>query len=306
MLPAFRCTLFLFAEFSILHLLHSLSTMNKTGELTKDGLPVPDLSLNDPPALFSKPQAKKGKARKSANSHKRNRLRASAKFIVKVKNHRGEENRFRLDKCGDRGPTIEPQYLPNHERHLTGAVNSSPQVAEFYREHLVENKYLEVSERANVSNPEGKAGGGRGVFAKCNIPEGTRLCPYVGDRRTSACPADVHCAYDLQVDAKIVVCARNRLYDTGYLAFFDESRHYNAVHVNAPCPPNFGRYFNTLQGRRDPLEFNCVFEIVDDGCDAMFIHANRDLLAGEELLVDYGCLFQELPTDHESEPEDFV
>jgi hypothetical protein len=36
---------------------------------------------------------------------------------------------------------------------------------------------------------------------------------------------------------------------------------------------------------------NCIIEHVDDGCDVLFFHASRDLVKGEELLVDYGDEF---------------
>lgn len=187
---------------------------------------------------------------------------------------------------------VGPQICLNIETKLTHSYHASPQTLDFYRDHGVVNKWLRVSEESNASNPDGKVGGGKGVFATCNIPDRTRICPYVGAQTCSPCDVDERCQYCLQLYKGCIVCARNTLLDIGYLAKGDTERSGGTLcTLAAPAPPNYGRYFNTLLGERDELEFNCMFEIVDDGYDAMFIHTTRDIVAGEELLIDYGNLF---------------
>ena len=127
------------------------------------------------------------------------------------------------------------------------------------------------------------------MFAKCDIPAGVRVCPYVGEHKNCPCPPEVGCEYDLQMDREIFVCARNVPMDIGYLqsAYPDKDHSFiKSKHANSP---NYGRYFNTAMGK-DLLD-NCLFDIAGDGLDAMFIKTSRDIKEGEELLVDYGDYF---------------
>ena len=174
------------------------------------------------------------------------------------------------------------------DRLLTGAEDVSDEVMDFYYQNWGENQYLEVRETANVSNPTGTAGGGKGVFAKKLIPPGTRVCPYGGFHQRKPCPAEENCQYDLRMDEGLYVCGRNALYDVGYLMAAHQEKHLAFVTSKLKSPPNYGRYFNTGSAG---LANNCEFEIAGDGLDAMFLTTTRAVAKGEELLVDYGDWF---------------
>jgi hypothetical protein len=264
-------------------------TMNP---LTQLGPPIP---------IPASPKAvkAKGKKRCSLKAAENRKAKASQKFLRKVQDKRREEIAGRVENVQSRGMLpargfLLPEVFVDPKRWLISARRSSPQTREFYQEHPLRNKLLLLSEGPNVSNPEGVPGKGKGVFAACDLPVDTRLCPYLGRRQSRPCSADEQCQYDLLMYKGCVVCARAVLYDTGYLIVSDEASLGHGVKAACPSPPNYGRYFNTLFGERDECEFNCVFEIVDDGCDAMFIHTSRAVKAGEELLLDYGGHFLQI------------
>jgi hypothetical protein len=168
-----------------------------------------------------------------------------------------------------------------------------PQVMEFYHSHAFGNKWLEVSDRKNVSNPTGAKGGGKGVFAKKEIPPNTLLCPYVGRVFICACHGDEPCLYDLKVHDSYYICAREEKVDTVYFNITDVETYngYKGNHTDSPSEPNYGRYFNTVKEGQGGA-FNCSFEPDVDGYEVIFIWTgDRVVNAGEELLVDYGKSF---------------
>jgi hypothetical protein len=177
--------------------------------------------------------------------------------------------------------------IPNPEQLLYVNPDVSPQSMEFYAEHPLVNRFLEVSERSNVSNVEGIAGAGKGVFAKQDVKKGTRLAPYTGKHQGLPCTHD--CQYDIQVSPDLVICAGEQLYDQGYLMAHDVTKIHSHITLPHPSSPNYGRYFNCAVPDVDVA--NCIIEHVNDGCDVLFFHASCDLAKGEELLVDYGDSF---------------
>lgn len=250
------------------------------------------------PDLTPAPLKKKGTGAKrcSRNALEKRRKKSWKAYLLKIRTERAKNCRLRLENCALSGKTRSdfsqgPQMFLNPEGHLRGVMDSSPQVLSFYEEHGSRNQLIRVSDEVNVSNLEGKEGGGKGVFAICDIAADTRLCPYVGDQRCVPCDADVHCQYCLRLYTGLVVCAREHLYDQGYLMALDTSSTHGSVKLPFRCPDNYGRYFNTIFGETAESDFNCMFEIVNDGFDAMFIHTQRAVKAGEELLVDYGGAF---------------
>jgi hypothetical protein len=92
-------------------------------------------------------------------------------------------------------------------------------VTEFYERSTYPHRDIRLSEdgEVNVSNPTGKKGGGRGVFAVRDIPSGTTLCPYVNVVQKKRCQ-DEACEYCLMLRPGLYLCARNIRYDEGYFA----------------------------------------------------------------------------------------
>jgi hypothetical protein len=184
----------------------------------------------------------------------------------------------------------------------------SEDLEQFYLRQGRENSWVEVKESSNVSNPAGVPGGGKGLFAREVIPADTYVCPYVGNIRKRACPAEQDCAYCLCVDKSYYLCARDAKYDMGYLYgkhYSDEMlnpylmrnpyRYYNPVTVEAPCPPNYARYVNTLtEEQRKGKSFNCMFEGALDGHYVIYVKTTKEIKRGDELLVDYGSAFKAL------------
>jgi hypothetical protein len=191
--------------------------------------------------------------------------------------------------------SVAPLIPINEERKLAKANQTSTETGEFYGKHAEENCWLEVSEGKNVSNPMGVKGGGKGVFAMVDIPAGTRICPYVGEVRSAPCSVEEGCNYDARVHAGFYICARSIEYDIGYFSQTDSTtwNGHKGVQVKRPCPPNFGRYVNSLteEALSDGQVYNCSLENSDDGHDVIFITTLEFVRAGEELLMDYGTDF---------------
>ena len=234
----------------------------------------------------------KGASEKRAEKHHK-------KYIRKVSLLRSENRLTREYRGGCHGFSLDIVYPVielgrNRDWHNP---DFSSQTLAFYQEHEGGNRFLTVSDRPNTSNPEGKAGGGKGVFAIVNIPKDTRVCFYTGVGRRTACAASVHCDYCLQVTEDFYLCAREQLYDLGYLmgCLTDEeakTNHGAVVKLHGSCAPNYGRYINTtskLLKERPP--YNCAFELGDDGHDVMWVTTCLDVKEGEELLIDYGSSF---------------
>ena len=69
------------------------------------------------------------------------------------------------------------------------------------------------------------------------------------------------------------------------------------MNARVKCPPNYGKYINSLDPRigwqkarsKDPLlGLNCDFSVCEDDSDTIWIVASRDIRRGEKLLLDYG------------------
>mmetsp|Transcript_11967 Transcript_11967/g.22144 ORF Transcript_11967/g.22144 Transcript_11967/m.22144 type:complete len:290 (+) Transcript_11967:1926-2795(+) len=260
-------------------------------------LPEPSSSSSGPSAPSAPPAKKKRKRPPSAGHVEKSRARSNAKLGKKACAHRKAAARERGSAqhyLYGGGHTQGPFLSVEKDRILTGAPDVSDETMNFYYENWGDNQHLEVRESSNVSNPEGKPGGGKGVFAKKKIPAGTRVCPYVGTHQRKPCPAVEECQYDLRMDKDLYICGRDVLYDVGYLMAANQERHQAFIKSKLPCPPNYGRFLNTATAGS---ENNCQFELVGDGLDVMFISTTRDVVAGEELLVDYGEWFTIAPDD---------
>lgn len=244
------------------------------------------------------PKNTKRRSRTGAGHRKKTHAKAWNKWKRNIQASRKDDLKFRhahsaAGACnGSSGASAGPKISIQAPRMLDGAPDVSQDLMDnFYHLHPGDNDWLEVSERANVSNPEGVSNRGKGVFAKQDIPSGTRLCPYVGYHRKKPCPSEEGCQYDLRMAAGFYVCARKWTHDIGYLqvcATSESARDHSFIKESLPCPPNYGRYFNTASGK---LSCNCRFEIAEDGHDVMYIYSSCAVRAGEELLVDYGDLF---------------
>ena len=246
-------------------------------------------SSSSPAEPLAKKSGKKKRPNRTGKGHKKKRqLKAFPLFVKKIRKKRKDQLRTRAARAVGGIKSVGPKISVQKSVMLTGAPAVSQETMDFYSDHPFVNKYLEVSERPNVSNRDGIAGGGRGVFAKCDIPAGVRVCPYVGQHKNCPCAPEVECQYDLQLDAGIFICARDILEDIGYLQSAYPDKDHTFIKADRPNAPNYGRFFNTAMGG---VLDNCTFEIAGDGLDAMFIETSRAISKGEELLVDYGDYF---------------
>ena len=236
------------------------------------------------------------KRRSSAGSIEKQNAKQTEKFMSRVSSLRTVEVRRRIGTSqGFNYQSIAPLVPVNEHLKLAKAVNTSGQTDVFYTGNIEGNRWVEVREGKNLSNPLGAAGGGKGLFAKVDIPAGTRVCPYVGVARSCPCDAEVGCRYDVRVHADFYLCARDVMYDMGYLMQTDAETYNarNSIQVKRPCPVNFGRYVNSLT--REQLEaglvYNCALENSDDGVDVLFVETLEFIPAGDELVMDYGADF---------------
>jgi hypothetical protein len=112
---------------------------------------------------------------------------------------------------------------------------------------------------------------GRGVFAVTDIPNGTRIVEYKGERITQA-------EADRRYEKKLRTSAHTFLFAVNERTVIDGGRFGNiARYINHSCDPNCE---TVLQGER------------------VFIEAVRDIVVGEELLMDYRL---QVDTDDEDE-----
>ena len=262
----------------------------------------------------SSPAASEGAARtghrgkRSVKAMARRQRKRSRQFVKKVRLKRNVDLTGRyphVAKQTDAAPGVtnarvcffKDQWLGQDE-------NCSDAIADFYRSNRMGNQWVEVSEDPNVSNLEGKAGGGKGVFALKRIPKGTFICPYLGKYTNLPCRPGT-CAYDMELRKGHYVCSKAVKYDPAYLMcnnastedFFkcENDRGYfkGAVRCEEECPENYGRYVNSLSPSQleAGYKFNCRFSIFpEDKIDIRLI-ALRDIQAGEELLASYGSAF---------------
>ena len=102
-------------------------------------------------------------------------------------------------------------------RRLEHQQQISEEVEEFYRKHGRCNQLVEVSSGINIANKRGD-NEEKGVFSLCPIPDGTRICPYVGEvyqkqPRTGK--------FIMEISSDVFVDAEHDPYDVGYLYFLD-------------------------------------------------------------------------------------
>lgn len=254
------------------------------------------------PSDGSTGKSTKRRCRTGKGHKKKRQAKAFKVFLSKVRAKRKDQLRKRAAHATGGMVSIGPKISVQKSVMLDGAPTVSQETVDFYDVHPLRNRFLEVSERPNASNIEGVAGGGKGVFATCDIPAGVRVCPYVGVHKNCACAPEVECQYDLKLAAGIFICARDTLEDVGYLQSGNPDKDHSFITCPHANSPNYGRYFNTAMGR-GRLD-NCTFEIAGDGLDAMFIETSRAIEKGEELLVDYGDYFYIFEEDREIDPED--
>lgn len=154
---------------------------------------------------------------------------------------------------------------------------------QFYSEHLGMNKYVEVRGGKSIANPRG-TNKQRSVWAKMDIPKDTYICPYVGEVSNIYKPRD---RYVASVFEDIYISARNVMYDVGYMLYME-----HGINSEIACVENFGRYINTInkhnRQQSEMYEYNCIFEMEDDGYDEMWVKAKKLIPANTELIVDYG------------------
>ena len=136
---------------------------------------------------------------------------------------------------------------------------------------------------------------GAGVFAITDIKKGEIVCVYVAERKGRRCNPELNCIYDLQFSDDCFMCARDVKYDHGYhqhnitLNWRNENP---LVTYKGKAEPNYARYLNTVAlDQRKQYDFNVEFQGVTDGTEGILVVAKEDILAGQELLVDYGTEF---------------
>ena len=240
---------------------------------------------------------KKHRRRRSEASRQRRREVSHAQRKATSIVRRTEESRAR----GVFATTRETlngslSFVPGE--YLTRDSRCSEEVANFYQEHGLENLLVRVSAGVNISNPSGAEDGGKGVFASARISKGTWVCPYIGRMQGSACSKAKACQYDMQLRKGVFVCARKCRYDMGYLyghaetedRSTDRGLRKGAIRAEEPCPPNYGRYVNTLTKAQldEGRKFNCRFVSLGGKSEEVFLEALRDIEVGEELLASYG------------------
>ena len=160
----------------------------------------------------------------------------------------------------------------------TGAASETP---DFYLFHGTDNRYLELRGGVSVANPLGD-NDQKGVFARVDIPKGTRLCPYLGRLNASVGVIDRRSQYLMRIGDECID-AESVLLDVGYLAMQVDN-----LRTTSSCPPNYGRYINSIGPQQQHLHFNCSFIADNAGHSDVWLWSDEDIAAGEELLVDYG------------------
>lgn len=107
---------------------------------------------------------------------------------------------------------------------------------------------------------------GKGLFTKKFIPKGTRIVEYKGKKTTWK---------DVDIDE-----GRN-----GYIYYINRNHVIDAM----PFPKYLGRYANDAQGmsKVKGITNNCRY-VADMDTMRVYIEAVKDILAGGEILVQYG------------------
>jgi len=259
-------------------------------------IPKRKASFESPAQECSPPKKQQGRKSKKtrrggpgAGAKERQQAKRTAAWIKRVIQLRNLARELRSSECSD-----VPSILPAVNTRMHSDLYVSELASKYVMEHYYVNagglNYLAVRESANVSNPTGVAGSGRGVFATEEIAAGKLLCPYVGKARGSACAASEDCGYCLQMYAGLCICAREVEYDIAYLMYADVVTRKHCLTERTACPPNYARYINTVMHGVE-ADFNCEFLPTRDGLDSMLVYSTRVIEEGSELLIDYGNLF---------------
>ena len=117
----------------------------------------------------------------------------------------------------------------------------------------------------------------KGVFARKDIPKGTRIIEYIGEKVTNA---------EGERRADIVLDKSKRSKTTGAVYLFELNKRYD---IDGYVPYNTARYINHSC---DP---NCETEIIQG---KIWIIAIKDIQKGEELNYNYGYAFDEDFEEH--------
>jgi hypothetical protein len=250
--------------------------------------------------MANEEKPKKRRNRRSKNSKAKTQAKGRKEMAGRAKHCRGEQMRESSMGYTPRRRNLYPKVSATWLTQLAKVedLGGSTQIHQFYEDHCIDNEYLRVSEEANVSNPTGREWYGKGVFARKNIPKDVLLCPYVGYGRDKPCPRDKddkRCCYDMRVRDGFYICAKDVRFDSRYLMLVkpsDERKPYDSVQCKRPCPPNYGRYVNTLtrEQLKDGKTFNARFQL-DQKEENVLLVATRKISEGEEILAYYGDNF---------------
>jgi SET domain-containing protein len=123
---------------------------------------------------------------------------------------------------------------------------------------------MAVSSKHLVVRKSTIPGSGKGLFTKIFIPKGTRIIAYKGKISTWK-----EANHENGDNAYIYYVKRNHVIDA------------------KPYKKALARYANDANGlvKIKGISNNCVY--VEDGVD-VYIHARKDILPGQEILVPYG------------------
>ena len=237
------------------------------------------------------PKKKKYRAKVKRSSRSRGygahrkRIEKHHRHFARVRVKRKEELYKRQAAADPDTPYVSPVLC-------TSRVNNDSDIVREHRQWYFKSRsegprYLELRKKC-VANPTPEIcdTGNQSVFAAQFIHKGFVICPYVG---TILHKPQWHTGYSLSISSDIIVDAQEHLHDIGYL--------YGQLDALFPCPPNYGRYINSLDPRvtwqkarlRSRLQgLNCVPQICENGSETVWIVASRDIQSGEELLLDYG------------------
>ena len=124
---------------------------------------------------FVEPKKKPSRKRQSAASRENQQAKRRVNYVKKTKDLRSESFKMRDPTHHPTGEVVSPQ-IKFHDT-LTKYDHLSSLVTVFYEGSSWPHRDIRLSEdgEVNVSNPTGKKGGGRGVFAVRDIPSGTKL-----------------------------------------------------------------------------------------------------------------------------------
>lgn len=245
-------------------------------------------------------EGSKRRNRRSKASKAKAQAKGRKAMVAKAKDCRSEQVRESSLTTSVGRLTLYPKVSATWQTQLAKVekLGGSTEIHQFYEDHCFHNVFLRVSEEPNVSNPTGRKNCGKGVFARTDIPRNALLCPYVGYGRNKPCRLDGDnnpCCYDLWVREGFYICARDVKFDSRYLMLTkptDERKAFDSVQAQERCPPNYGRYVNTLTKvqREAGMKFNARFQLDEEG-ENVHVISNRAIAEGEEIVAYYGNWF---------------